>query len=165
MNTILSLDDLAVGWEQKPVEKWVERTAARAVLFKKDKIALLRVTKQGYHKLPGGGVDKGETILQGLERELLEETGCTAKVLSEIGIIVEHRSHLGILQTSHCFLAEVVSIGQSHFEPDELEDGFELKWFSLENAIKQLKKDIPKTYDGRFIVKRDLAFLKKAGEL
>jgi len=46
-----------------------KRGAARAVLQDNDaQVYLLNVSKHGYHKLPGGGIDEVEDIQQALER-------------------------------------------------------------------------------------------------
>ncbi len=159
MEKILELRDENVGFETTSNVNYKTRTASRAVLKKGNLIALLNVSKHCYYKLPGGGVEKGETLEDALQREVWEETGCTFKTLKEIGEIVEHRSKLKIVQTSHCFLAEVVSDGEPHFTQKEINDGFKLEWVMLEKAIELLKKSTPDTYDGKFIVKRDLKFL------
>ncbi|KAA0205648.1 hypothetical protein EDM68_04920 [Candidatus Uhrbacteria bacterium] len=40
---------------------WRERRASRAVVFdEKDRVAFLFVSKHGYYKLPGGGIEEGE---------------------------------------------------------------------------------------------------------
>lgn len=122
------------------------------------------MSKRKYHKLPGGGLNAHESILSGLKREILEETGCTIKVKKRLGTIVEYRTHLKILQTSHCFLATVVRQGKSQLEPDEKADGFKLIWVPIEKALRLLQNEKPKTYDGKFIVKRDFIFLSKANE-
>ena len=76
MKNILVINDEDVGLETNKDADYKPRTAARAVLKKDGRIALLHVTKHNYYKLPGGGVDEGESIEQALERELLEEVGC-----------------------------------------------------------------------------------------
>jgi hypothetical protein len=38
-------------------------------------------------------------------------------------------------------------------------------WLSLNEAIKTIENDKPKNYEGVFIQKRDLVFLKKALEI
>ncbi len=45
------------------------------------------VLKQYGVQTPAGAVDKGETPLQAAQRELLEETGCTAKTWTELGMV------------------------------------------------------------------------------
>lgn len=99
MKLILELKDEDIGMKSKRV-KMKKRLAARAVLFKGNKIALLHVTKYKYHKLPGGGVEKDETIEAALYREMMEETGCQIEIIKEVGKVIEHRNRTdhGILQ-------------------------------------------------------------------
>jgi len=56
----------------------------------------------------------------------------------------------------------VISIGKQKLEESEIDEGFQLVWLSLNNAIRKLEKDKPTNYEGEFIRKRDLVFLKKA---
>ncbi|MDI6721001.1 MAG: hypothetical protein QMD85_01330 [Candidatus Aenigmarchaeota archaeon] len=43
----------------------------------------------------------------------------------------------------------------------EIEEGLELKWVEMDEAVKILENDKPNNYRGKFIQKRDLAFLKE----
>ncbi len=142
-----------------------KRSAVRAVLFKGDKIALLNVTRDKYHKLPGGGIEQKESIRRALFREILEETGCKIKILSEVGKISEHKTHLSEFQISYCYIAKVIREDKSRFTTEEKRAGFKLEWKSLDTSIRILKKEKPKNYEGKFIVKRDLEFIKTAKEI
>ena len=51
-----------------------ERIAVRGVIYKKDKLLLVH-SNRGYYKFPGGGVEKEESLEEGLIREIREETG------------------------------------------------------------------------------------------
>lgn len=85
------------------------RSAARAVVFDdENKIAILNVSRHGYHKLPGGGVEDGEDIAKALEREMKEEIGSQISVVSEIGEIVEYKDKENLRQQSFCWLAKLV---------------------------------------------------------
>jgi len=162
MKRLLEITDSDLGLKVKSEVKYTKRVAARAILRKGKLIALLNVSKQNYYKLPGGGVDEGESIEGGLNREMLEEVGCSVQILGEVGEIVELRSQWNLSQTSYCFLAEVAKEGKQDFTAEELEDGFTLVWVSLDRAIDLLKESKPLTYDGKFIVRRDLEFLQEA---
>jgi 8-oxo-dGTP diphosphatase len=53
------------------VKKFKVREAARAIVYDKDgNIAILNVSKQKYHKLPGGGIEEGEDIQSALKRNV-----------------------------------------------------------------------------------------------
>jgi ADP-ribose pyrophosphatase YjhB (NUDIX family) len=152
---------------QKEPANLYERHAARAVLLdNKNQIFLLHVSKHGYHKLPGGGVNNGEELMQTLERELMEEIGCKAKIIAALGSVIEYRHYDdgGLKQTSYCYLAR--QIGEQiepSLEANELQKGmYGVKATSIDQAITLLVSDKPSTMEGRFIQKRDLAFLNAA---
>jgi len=147
--------------------KWKFRRSARAVVFDKDgKIGLLYVSNRGYYKLPGGGIENSEAIEDALKRECLEEIGCNVVVKGEVGRIVEYRNHIGVEQESLCYIAEVVGEkGEPKLEADEKEDGLKPVWVDFDEVMKLVENSEPNSYDGPFIVIRDLIFLKKAKEL
>lgn len=138
------------------------RKASRAVVFNEEnKIAILNVSNDNYHKLPGGGIERDEDIITALRRELIEEVGAEVDVLNELGMIIEYRDNFKQLQISYCYLCKVVGEYQeTSFTEEEKDNGFILEWVSLNEAISILEKDNPEKYMGKFIRKRDLEFLK-----
>jgi 8-oxo-dGTP pyrophosphatase MutT (NUDIX family) len=142
------------------------REASRAVLFdENDLIPLLFVAEHNYHKLPGGGINDGEDSAQALVRECLEETGSKIKVFGEVGKIVEFRSKWNLKQTSYCYFGRIISKGKPDFTEKELSQGFRLVWLPIKEAITKMKSDKPENYEGVFIQKRDLVFVKKAQQI
>lgn len=139
------------------------RRAARAIVFDSDnKIALLHNAKHNYHKLPGGGVEAGEDVMAALKRECLEEIGCAVEVLGEIGSIVEYRDEYKLRQESYCYLARLRGDKcRSNFTRDEEADGFSSLWLPLPEAIRLIENERPNDYSGKYIVQRDLAFLRE----
>jgi 8-oxo-dGTP diphosphatase len=144
---------------------WKKRDAARAILFNENNLVpLLYVAKQEYHKLPGGGVYKNEKKTHALAREVKEEVGSDIEIVSELGKIIEYRTQWKLKQTSYCYLGNIISKGIPKFTKEEMRNGFELIWVSLEEAIEKVTNDTTSDYEGAFIQERDLTFLRKACE-
>lgn len=165
MKLIKTIRDADLGMDFPPPPAYEERKAARAVVFDPDgNVTLLHATQKHYHKLPGGGVEKGESIEAALRREVLEEIGCSIEDLRELGMIEEYRNKLGLHQLSYCFTANVTGEkGEQNLEAGEMADGHEPEWLSIERAIQTLERESGvEDYEGKFIQMRDLAFLKAA---
>ena len=164
---IIRHSDLFLCDGPKDLKEFEKRKAARAAVFDNEKnIAILKVGKHNYHKLPGGGVEEGENLAMALAREILEEIGCKISVVGEVGKIIEYRDKWNLEQESYCYLAKLVSKkGQSDFTKEEKENGFAVLWVSLNEAIEKIKKDQPDDYEGKFIKARDLCFLEEAKKM
>ncbi len=67
------------------------RLGCSAVLFNssRDMVLLTRRADNGKWCLPGGRIDPGETVAEGCEREVLEETGLIVRVTKLTGIYSE----------------------------------------------------------------------------
>lgn len=150
---------------QTEAQSWPHRKAVRAVLADAEgRIALLHVSKQGYYKLPGGGIDTGEDLATALNRECLEEAGCAITMGAEIGTVEEWRNIFTMRQHSVCFHATVKGPkGTPHLEPGEEAEGFKLLWVSPAEALNLLRTCTPKNDEGKlYIVPRDIWFLEQA---
>jgi len=165
MNILLTIRDKDLGLDNPAPDVYKEREASRAIMFDENNdIALLHAATNHYHKLPGGGVKKREDVIGALRRELLEEIGCQIKNIRELGIIEEYRNKFSLHQTSYCFIADLDGEkGTPNLTGSEIADGFETTWLSMDDAINILKSETNVDhYEGKFIHKRDLAFLKTA---
>jgi 8-oxo-dGTP pyrophosphatase MutT (NUDIX family) len=94
MELLGELDDKILGISGDTKEEFKIKKSARAVLFnEEDKVAIMYVSKENYHKLPGGSFEGEENLEEALKREVLEETGFVVKDIGqEVGMILEFRS-------------------------------------------------------------------------
>lgn len=110
-----------------PPLEWV--TSARCVVFWRGRVLVVQ-DPYHYHILPGGRREPGESLLQTVEREVLEETGWAINNLYLIGFRYFH--HLSPKPPGYPFLypdfLQVIFTGGAvEFRPEAKEiDGFEL---------------------------------------
>lgn len=160
MSIAISDTDFDPSYVMGDAANYATRIASRGIVVDGENIALLKVSKLGFYKLPGGGVEDGETPEMAFEREIMEEVGCNCEIRSNLGEIIEFRDGFKLKQTSHIFVSDLVGIvGSNHLEPDELAEGFEVMWVTPIDAIKLLQSSTPTDYEGKFIIKRDLAII------
>ena len=151
--------------EEKETHSYLLREAARAVVFDSDnKVALLHSTKNQYYKLPGGGIEEGESPEAALLRECREEIGCEVEITGELGIIVEYRKRDKLKQISYCYMAKVKGEkGISELTKAEIREGFETAWMSLVEAANVTKVvGVSAVYQAQYVVTRDSTFLEEA---
>ena len=166
-NLIALFRDSDFGFpEDKDESSFAERNAARAVLVDDEyRVALIDATNRGYYKLPGGGIDEGELIEEALQREVLEEAGYEIEPLCPLGYTHETRHKFEQFNNSYAWLARAKKeVGRNLME-DEIEDGFEVKWFdSIDDAIAAVEKvDVSDMiYQAHFFTARELAILREA---
>ena len=165
MKNLAVIHDRDVGSDTPDPNVYRERAAARAVVFDADNnIALLNATVNNYHKLPGGGINDGEDVVEALKRECIEEIGCAIKDVVELGSVEEFRNQIGLHQWSYTYTAKLDGEkGVPHLEQSEIDEGFETVWMPLDAAIKTLESELESDiYLARFMTRRDLAILKAA---
>jgi len=84
VNPILRLAYLSLrGWW------WLRRplsVGVRVLLLQEGSVLLVRHSYRPHWHLPGGGVDRGETLEQAARREAAEEVGATLRSVSFVGI-------------------------------------------------------------------------------
>ena len=88
MITILVMDEKNYTDDMKVLE----RVGVRAII-KRNGLLAMQQSSAGEYKIPGGGMDAGESITEALVREVREETGLQVipETIEELGEILEVR--------------------------------------------------------------------------
>ncbi|SFK10826.1 ADP-ribose pyrophosphatase YjhB, NUDIX family [Halobacillus dabanensis] len=158
------LFDKRLGLKESEVKGYTinQRVAVRGILFHDGKILTVKSNK-GDYKLPGGGVDAGESETAALIREISEETGyLQCNVEKYIGKVVE--SHLDIYDSeavfemvSHYYICEWSGQrGEQHLDPYEEAQAFTPVWITLDEAISQNEKILAQSAENRWIYRENL---------
>jgi len=168
MQIIRTITEKDFGRESDPSlwSTFSERIGVRAIVVNEQgHILLMHVSNKGYYKLPGGGVDAGESFDEALKRELNEEAGVEAfEVIGEIGEIDEYRERWSKLSRHHCYLVTLTKPpGVSSQTDQEIEHGYKVVWAkNLEDAIDKVEAGTPQEYGPDFERLRELTFLTYA---
>ncbi len=156
-------DSLGLGPAPRLGERYELRKTARAVLLnEKDEMATVFLARDNFHKLPGGGLEPGESVIDALQRELLEETGCQSEIISPLGVVIEYRDKYKLLQISYAYNARIIGdIGTPQLEDKEVEEGLRVEWLDPKKALEIIETERPERYEGYFILAREMAILEE----
>jgi len=150
--------------------KYEDRPTGKAIVFDREgKIALVGNKVNSFYLLPGGGIDVGESIEDGIVRECLEEIGCQVKLDRSIGIIEDYRTRDKKHCVNYCYTAKLVGEkGKLTLTEDEKKNGMHVLWVSFDEAIsilekekEQLKRGGVAFYNTGFNILRDSFFLNE----
>jgi 8-oxo-dGTP diphosphatase len=125
------------GTKQDGID-YINRPGAYAVIENDEKEIAVIETSNGYF-LPGGGIDPGESYVDAVKREIMEEIGYQSTVLAEIGEAVEyikaHNNEKHYQIQSKFYKVQLGSKVRERAEKDH-----RLVWLPQEDAIKLLKR-------------------------
>ena len=118
-----------------------------------------------YIETSGGGVETGEDLYTAIRRELSEELGMEVEVLCKIGVVSDYYNVIHRHNINHYFLCRVISFGQPHMMPDEVEQ-FHLSTakLSYEDALAEYVS-CAQTPIGKLLAAREMPILQRAYEL
>ncbi len=104
----------------------MEKQAIYGVLFNPERTAVLLVQRRDLPVwvLPGGGLDPGETPLDGVKREVEEESGCSVEVVRQVA---EYLPVNNLTQKTHFFECKITK-----GSPKATEESLQSKFFPLD---------------------------------
>ncbi|MCE7586186.1 NUDIX domain-containing protein [Vibrio fluvialis] len=135
---------IAMHPEVEPLsqQRILQRKAARAIVLDGEDILMLYTERYHDYTLPGGGVDEGEDILQGMVRELEEETGAqNIHSIKPFGLYEEFRPWYKddadvMHMVSYCFTCKIDrELGDTNYEDYEIKNGMKPVWINIRDAI------------------------------
>lgn len=118
----LHLQDTSWG---KSSASYQQRLIGRAIVMDQDKLLFVHVHrddmfgKMDFLETSGGGIKKGEKIVEGLRRELQEELGITVDVICYLGLVDDYYNLISRENLNHYFLVRKIGDVQSHLMADE----------------------------------------------
>ncbi|MFT4780698.1 MAG: ADP-ribose pyrophosphatase YjhB (NUDIX family) [Psychroserpens sp.] len=123
------------------------RLATRSIVINGHSILLLYTERYEDYSLPGGGLDLDEDKIEGMMRELIEETGAKdIKNIQPFGVYEEYRpwykpdydvQHM----ISYCYTCDInENLGVSDLEPYEISNGMTAVWVNIHDALEHNKK-------------------------
>ncbi|MEP0072154.1 MAG: NUDIX hydrolase [Marinomonas sp.] len=119
------------------------RLAARGIVLKGEEILMLYTQRYDDYTLPGGGIDEGENQIEGLIRELAEETGAqNIHNVKAFGMYEEFRpwykEGFDIVQMkSYCYTCDIDDeLGETNLEDYEVKNGMKAVWINIHDAIQ-----------------------------
>lgn len=128
------------------------RNIVRGIIYNDNyEIALMKVYCQDdfglrdLYETPGGGVEKGETLIEALHREIAEELGLTINHIEEIGRIVDFYNLIYRKNNNHYFLAHINGKTVKHWTEKEKTLFKGVVFMNVDKAIEAYKnsKDLP----------------------
>ncbi|MFA6256868.1 MAG: NUDIX domain-containing protein [Candidatus Paceibacterota bacterium] len=165
MKILKTIKDIDFGFEDSTPQVYIERETARGIIFDdSNNVALLYSIKKDYYTLPGGGIEEGESVIQALHREMIEEIGCKITDIKEVGSVEEYRNNEALHQISHCFIARLAGDkGEPQPTEEEILEDFNPVWMPIDEAIKKIgSKENEGFRRGKYMVARNLVFLNEA---
>jgi ADP-ribose pyrophosphatase YjhB (NUDIX family) len=147
------------------------RLSTRSIALQGTSILLLYTERYEDYSLPGGGLDLDEDQIDGMMRELNEETGAKdIKNIKPFGVYEEYRpwykedydvQHM----VSYCYTCDISKeLGVSKMEAYETKNGMKAVWIDIHEAIAHNKKTMLSSDKKGMSIERETFLLKRIAE-
>ncbi|MFT4533634.1 MAG: ADP-ribose pyrophosphatase YjhB (NUDIX family) [Saprospiraceae bacterium] len=143
------------------------RLATRSIAIQDNSILLLYTERYEDYSLPGGGLDLGEDKIEGMQRELSEETGAQGITnIKPFGAYEEYRPwHKADYDIQHmisyCYTCEInKELGISNLESYEIKNGMKAKWINIHEAINHNNMTMATSDNKGMSIERETYLLK-----
>ena len=147
------------------------RLATRSITMQGDSILLMYTARYEAYSLPGGGLDLGESKIEGMKRELREETGAKEiKNIKPFGVYEEYRPwHKADYDIQHmisyCYTCEInKKLGNSSLESYEVKNGMKALWINIHEAIQHNENTMATSEKKGMSIERETFLLKLIAE-
>ena len=162
MKQICELNDrIVLGTEGMSTK--APRITARAIVKNQDgRFAVMYADKFKLHSLPGGGVEDGEDVVAGLDREVYEETGCVCDKIQELGIVTENRASLDYTQINYYFVVTTTHTpGENHLTEAEQDSRTVVEWHTFDEMVRLINEQEFDRVQGKYLKARDVVALRE----
>jgi len=143
------------------------RKATRAIVLNGENILLLYTKRYHDYSLPGGGIDDDESNVEGLVRELKEETGAhNVQNIKEFGLYEEfrpwHKEGFDIVHMqSFCYVCTIDDeLLEPELESHEIDNGMHPIWMNIHQAISHNEHTIDNSEKKGLSIERETFLLK-----
>jgi len=147
------------------------RIATRSIAVQGNMILLLYTERYEDYSLPGGGVDLNEDRIEGMKRELTEETGARdIRNIKPFGAYEEYRpwykSEYDVQHMiSYCYTCDVdENLGDTKLESYERKNGMTARWVDIYEAIEHNKKTMASSDKKGLSIERETFLLERIVE-
>ena len=124
--------------EQQAKKDGIERFVVGAVIVNDESILFVRRAQDdfmgGIYELPSGKVDTGESLIEALKREILEETNLTINNIIDLCDTFDYKSKSGIRTRQFNFVVSVSNIDTLKLDPKEHDLSEWVKFEDIESS-------------------------------
>ena len=118
-----------------------KRPSVRGIIVRGNTIAMMHSLKYDYYKLPGGGIEEGESLEETLVREVKEESGLVVResTIKEFGMV--RRIEKGMIedifvQENYYFLCEAEEkLEKQSLDDYEADERFTLEFVTVKQVL------------------------------